>query len=165
MVNFDRTHSISSAKRSSNPDTIYFTNDTNSIIMGGQEYGFSLEDRDRLDATEGAIEEARQSALQAKNYAEDVSNDLYALYGVIGSLPDGSAVSERVAQIEANKVNSWSNIPNDERYPSEKLVKDTVDSITPEFLSNQEIQILWDNYGNDNPYSYGTNNITTLGTI
>lgn len=165
MIKFSRSRNSNYALQSSETDTIYFTNDTNSIVMGGQEYGFSSEARGRLEAAEQAVEEAKQSALQAKNYVEDVSSDLYKLYGIIGSLPDGSAVSERVAQIEANKVNSWSNIPNDKHYPSEKLVKDTVDSITPEFLSNQEIQILWDNYGNDDPYSSNINNITTFGTI
>lgn len=165
LPRFDCTHTKSQAIAAKNnePETVFFTTIDHKIIKNGAEFGGTTDHENRITTLESqvptassAASAAEASAASAAGSAADVQRDVSNLYAMIGSLPDGQAVSAQVAAIAAAKVTEWHSTPNDDSYPSEKLVKDAIDDITPEYLSDSEIEEMWNSWVSGNEISGGS---------
>ena len=155
LPKFDCSHTKAQAYSARNiePETVFFTTVDHRIMKGGVEFGGTTDHENRITTLEGqvstassAASAAEASAASAAGSAADIARDVANLYSMIGSLPDGQSVSAEVASLAAAKVTEWHSTPNNDSYPSEKLVKDSIDAITPEYLSDSEIEDMWNSW-------------------
>lgn len=92
--------------------------------------------RDEVHSYSGRLTKAEQDSTYAVDKANEVA-DIVATYdNLLETIQNNINNLQTNKEDKSNKVNSWSQEPNDINYPSEKLVKDNLDTLNTN-ISNE----------------------------